>query len=150
MLVSAADQREIYIHTHTHTYIYLPLATLSHPLPSLTHLGHHRAENWAPLVVWQLPIRFLCCTWPCIYVKASCSINPTLSFLDYFNKFLLYICSSIPALKISSSVSFLWVPHISIKIWYFLLSFRTDFTLYDNSRSIFLQITPILFLFVAA
>ena len=36
----------IHTHTHTHTHIYPP-SLLNLP-PTPTHLGHHRAQNWAP------------------------------------------------------------------------------------------------------
>ena len=41
-----------------------------------------------------------------MYVKATFSISPNLSFPDCVHKSVLYICVSIPAIEIGSSVSY--------------------------------------------
>ena len=99
-----------------YVYIYsLPLdppPTLPHP----TFLGHHRAPSRAPCTIQQLPTGYLLYTWWCIYVKASLSICPALSFLHHVYKFILYICISIPGLQICSSVPFSYIPYICFNI----------------------------------
>ena len=42
----------------------------------------------------------------CVYVNATLSIRPTLSFPSYVHKSIHYICVSIPTLQIGSSVPF--------------------------------------------
>ena len=89
----------------SHNYVYC-LPPGSHPTP----LGHHRAPGWAPCVIQQLPTSYLFYTRSYIYVSATFSIHPALSFPCYVHKSVLYICVSISSLKTSSSLLFFWIP----------------------------------------
>ena len=40
--------------TCSSSFLSLPI-----PTPYLTPLGHHRAQGWAPCVIWKLPTRYL-------------------------------------------------------------------------------------------
>ena len=60
--------------------------------------GHHTAPSWAHWAIWQFPTSYLFCTWECIYVSATLWIHPTLSFLPYVHKSILYVCISDVAL----------------------------------------------------
>ena len=42
--------------------------------------GHHRAPNWAPCAIQQVPTSYLVSTWYCINVSAALSVQPTLPF----------------------------------------------------------------------
>ena len=90
-----------YKYTYIPSLLGLPTA---HPHPTLP--GHHRAPSWASCDVQRLPTSCLFYTWQHIYVNATLSICPTLSFPCCVHKSILYIFISIPALKIGSSVSF--------------------------------------------
>ena len=50
------------------------------------------------------------------------SIHPTLSSHNCAHKSILYICTFIPALQISSSVTFFKIPYICINTWHLLNS----------------------------
>ena len=79
-----------------HTYISPP--SLTYPPPShLTHLGHHRASSWA--AVEQLPASYIFYTWKCIYVIATLSIHPTLSFPLCVHQSVPYVYTSIQTLQ---------------------------------------------------
>jgi len=60
--------------------------------------GHHTAPSWAHWAIRQFPTSYLFCTWECIYVSATLWIHPTLSFLPYVHKSILYVCISDVAL----------------------------------------------------
>ena len=90
MLVSAIHQHESAIS------IYIRLLP---PEPSLpphpTPLGCHRALVWAACAIQQIPAGWLCYACWCIYVSATLSIRPTLSFPDCVHKSslnLLQLC----------------------------------------------------------
>ena len=86
----------------SHNYTRIPFLLSLPPLPHPTHLGHHRAPGWAPRVMQQLLTSSLFYTRVCIYVNATFSIHPTLSFPHCVHKSLLYI--SIPSPQIGSSM----------------------------------------------
>ena len=91
-----------------HVYIYpLPLKPLSHHPRSQT-LGCHRAPSWAPCARQQLPASRLFYPGWCInvYVSAAFSVHPTFSFPCCVYNSVLYVCVSILALQIDSSVPF--------------------------------------------
>ena len=98
-----------------------------------SHLGHHRALSRVPGAIHLVLISYLFYTQQCINVNPNLPVHPTLGN----HKFVLYICDSISALQISSSVPFFYIPHISdiINLFFSL----TCFTLYDN-----LQVHPCL------
>ena len=54
----------------------------------------------------RLPTSFLINTWWCTYVSAALSVHPSLPFHLCVRKSLLYVCVSVPALQIGSSVPF--------------------------------------------
>ena len=75
MSVSAVQWSEsaICIHISSPSWISLP------PL-HLTHLGPHRALNWAPYATQHLPVSYLYYTWYCIHANSTLPIHPTLPF----------------------------------------------------------------------
>ena len=100
MLVSAVQQHALTICLR----IYLP-SWGSFPPPPISPLkvitgrrGHHTAPSWAHWAIRQFPTSYLFCAWECIYVSATLWIHPTLSFLPYVDKSILYVCISDVAL----------------------------------------------------
>ena len=67
--------------------------------------------NWAPCAVQALPTSYLFYTWQSIYVKATLSVCPTLSFMRCVHKYSFNICISLPALPIGASVPFSFIFH---------------------------------------
>ena len=61
-----------------HTYI--PSLLSIPPTPLSTPLGHHRTWSRVPYAIQKLPTSYLFYTWECIYVNATLSICPILSF----------------------------------------------------------------------
>ena len=68
-------------------------------------------------------LSFLCFRFPillyvqqCIYVDATLSVGPTLSFPLCVHKAFLYIYISLPALQIDSSVPLFQIPNIHINV----------------------------------
>ena len=51
-----------------------------------------------------------------MYVSATLSIYPTLSFPTHVHKSLLYVWTSVPALQIGSLESFSYIPYIYLNI----------------------------------
>ena len=86
-----------FCHTSTwgnHRYTYVPSLNLpptSHLIPPLEVVT---AGDWAPCVMQQLPIPCLFYTWSCIYVKATLSTCPFLSFPHCVYKSVLCVCGS--------------------------------------------------------
>ena len=65
--------------------------SLRHPTP----LGHHRALSWAPCALPQLPTSCLVDSLWCVYINATLSVDPTLSFpFSCVHKSIFYICVS--------------------------------------------------------
>ena len=90
MLVSAMQQREaaINIHISAPSWASLPPQPQSHPSGS--------SQSWTELrVIQQLPTNCLFYTRHCIYVNATLSVRPTLSFPHCAHKSVLYVCVSI-------------------------------------------------------
>ena len=79
--------------THISPPYWASFTTPSHPL------GHHRARSWAPRATWQLPTSCVFHTRQYIYVSATLSVHPTLSFPPFVHKSVLYVWVSIPALQ---------------------------------------------------
>jgi len=52
------------------------------PQPHPTYLGHHRALNWVPCAIEQVPTSYLFYTHYCIYVNPNLLIRPTLLLLQ--------------------------------------------------------------------
>ena len=66
----------------------------------LSRLSRHRSSlGWAPVALWQLPACHLFHAWWGMYVNATLSVCPTLSFPPCVHKSVLYICTPIPAFK---------------------------------------------------
>ena len=59
----------------------------------------------------------------CLYVNATLSICPTLSFPPGVHKSILYLCTSTPALKIGSAAPFFEIPYLCINTWRLFFSF---------------------------
>ena len=126
----------------------LPLEpSLWFPIDS-TPPGCHRALDWAPRTIQQLPTCYLFYTWFCIRLfffildlfifnftllyntvlvfirfNATLSIRPTLFFPHWVHKSVLYVCVSIAALQIGPSVSFFYIPYVCVNIRYLFFSF---------------------------
>ena len=94
----------------------LPLEPPSHPHSHLAPLGHCRAHGGLPMLYrgFLLAIYFTCVT---IYVSATLSVHPTLSFPHWVHKSILYICIFIPALHILH--------------WYYFSRFHIYALIYD-------------------
>ena len=91
--------------------LYVYLYPLFFGFPS--HLGHHRSLSRVPCAIQQALISYLFYTQQSIYVSPNLPIRPTPPSPVGNHKFVLYICDSISALQISSSVPFYQIPHIS-------------------------------------
>ena len=61
------------------------------------------------ILAWRIPSVY-------INVNATISISPTLSFPCWLHKSILYVCVSIPALQIKSTLPFFWISHIRVNI----------------------------------
>ena len=94
-----------YAYTHP-----LPLGPPFPPIPPNQAITEHRAE----LLYSRFPLAIYF-THGCIYVKPNLPIHPTLLF-PTMSMSILYICLSIPALQIGSSVPFFQIPHICTNI----------------------------------
>ena len=101
-LISVIHQHELAIGIH----MSLPLEPPSHFPPFPTPLGCYRSLVWGPRVIQQTPIGCLFYIQCCVCVHAALSIPLNLSFLSpaLVHKSVLYICISIAALEIGSSV----------------------------------------------
>ena len=84
MLVSAVQQCESVIIIHISPPSWASL--LCHPTP----LGHLSVPDWDSCAVQQLPTNYLFYTWQCIYVSATFSICPTLTFCGCVRMPVLY------------------------------------------------------------
>ena len=82
------------------------LGPASHLPPHPTPLGCHRALGWVPCIKQQIPTGYLFYIRQCVCFSATLSVHPTFSFPHCVRKSVLYICVSIAALQISSSVLF--------------------------------------------
>ena len=131
--------------SHNYTYI-TSLLSLS-PLPqSLSHhLGHYRVPGWAH-VIEKLFTIYLFYTWWCIYVCATFSICPTLSFPHCVHKSILSICASTPSLQRRSLIRFFQI-HIYVLIFYIYFFSLNYFILYNRllGLSTSLELTQIHF-----
>ena len=81
-----------------YVYIYL----LFFVLPS--HLDHHRALSRVPCAMQQALTSYLLYTQKCIYVNTNLPIHPTPLSLLSIHMFIFYVCFSVSALQIGSSV----------------------------------------------
>ena len=123
MLVSAISKV-----IHLYVYIY----PLLFGAPSL--LGHGRALNRVPRAVQQVLVSHLSHTQQCIYVHPNLPNPHSCPFGVY--KCVLYICDSISALQISSSLPFFQIPHISDIIWNLFFSFWLPWLCMTHARPI--------------
>ena len=101
-----------FCHTTTqiiNNYTYVTYLPCTHPIP----LSHHRVPGWAPCVIQQLLTSYLFHTWWYIYVDATFSIHPTLSFPCWIN-FGSFNSGSILALHFS------WVDGMSFSLQLYL------------------------------
>ena len=73
-------------HNYTCITSLLSLPPSPHAAPS----GRHGAPGWAPRVTQQLLTSHLLYTWQCMYVSATFSVRPTLSFPHCVHKSILY------------------------------------------------------------
>ena len=111
-----------------------------------------QAPVWVPWVIQQIFIGYLFYIQKCICFHATLSIHLTLSFLfsALVCKSVLYICILVAALQIGSSVPSLYIPYISINIWYLFFSFWLTSLCIIVSRFIqFIRTELAAFLFMA-
>ena len=109
VLVSVVQQHasalSTYTHTHTHTHTYISpasWASSSTPISPLSGITEHQAE--LPVLHSSFPLAILHMV---VYIFQCCSsISPTLSLPRWVHKSILYVCVSIPALQIGSSIPF--------------------------------------------
>ena len=92
----------------THIPSLLRFPPTSHPSP----LGHHRAPNWAPCAICQLPTSRLFYTWSCVYVSAALSIHPIISSRLCVHMSALYVCVCLSSLQMGSSLPVFWIPYM--------------------------------------
>ena len=123
--------------SHKDTYIPSLLRLSPTPNQPITPLGHQRVPGWAPCVIQPLPTNSLFYTWQYIYISVLLFqfiplSFPSMSFLD--------ICIPIPALKITSSVPFFYLPYTCINNTKFVFLFLTSLCITD-SRFIYLNLT---------
>ena len=106
--------------SYMYTYI-LSLSDVSPtPTPHPTHLSHHRAPHRALCVYSSFP--------QAIYfthgsVHMSVLLSQFIPLSPPVCTWPLYVCVSIPALQIGSSVPFFQIPYICVKIWHLFFSF---------------------------
>ena len=84
-------------------------------------LDHHRTFSSVPYSIQQILVSYLFYTQQCIYVCPNLPIHLTPLSPFGNHKFVLYICDSISALQINSSLPFFQIPHISSFTHYFSL-----------------------------
>ena len=108
-------------------YIYISSLLCLPSTPHPTLLGCHRAPGSVPC--YSATFYDLFYTWLCIFQCYSPKMS-SLSFPHCVHKSILYVCISIPALQIASSVLFFQSPYICVNIQYlfFILHF---FYFYD-------------------
>ena len=82
---------------------------LAHSSPHPTPLGHHRARLSS--LCFTATSHYLFYTWQYIQFNVMLSIPSTLFFPHYVHKSIFYICVSVPALQIVSSVPFFQIPY---------------------------------------
>ena len=106
VLVSAVQQCESALSIHISSFL---LSLPPTPLPT-SHLPRSswstRLNSLCYTAMFPLAIHFTYGYFICVYFSSTLSICPTLSFTYYDLKSILYVCVSIPALQIGSSVPF--------------------------------------------
>ena len=104
VLVSVVQQHASALSTYTHTHIYPPPPEPppQPPISPLSGITEHQAE--LPVLHSSFPLAILHMV---VYIFQCCSsISPTLSLPRCVHKSILYVCVSIPALQIGSSIPF--------------------------------------------
>ena len=84
--------------------LYVYMYPLFFGFPS--HVGHHRAISRVSCALQQVLISSLFCTYSCIHVNPNLPIHPAPFSPLSVHMFVLYVCVSISALQIGSSVPF--------------------------------------------
>ena len=90
-------------HRYTHAPSILNLPATSHPHP--TPPGCHRALVWVPWVIQQIPTGYFTCGSVYASMLISPFVPPSPSPTHCVHKSVLYVCVSIAALQIGSSLS---------------------------------------------
>ena len=80
--------------------------------------GHHRAPNWAPCAIQQVPTSYLFYSWGSVYM--SIPISQFILPVPHVHKSILYICISIHALRIVSSEPKM----IQMSIYFYFSSYK--------------------------
>ena len=105
MLASNVQQNESAVCVYVYIYIYIPLPS---GLPSRS--GHCRALGRVPCAIQCVPISFdFVYTIDGIYMSILFSRFPP-AFHRGIHTFVSYVCVSISALQIRSSIPFFWIP----------------------------------------
>ena len=121
VLFSAVQQSESAVCKHIYSLVELP--PTSHPIPPLQVITEHRTE--LPVLYSRFPLD-TCFTYGTVHMSVLIS-QPSL--LHCVHMSLLYVCISISALQIGSSVPSFQIPHICFI--YFLLFFLCYFLNYE-------------------
>ena len=97
-------------HNYIYIYIYIYIYPFPESLPPhfrFIPLGHHRAPGWAPQVTQQLSTSYLFYTREC-HICQCHFLNSPYPLFPCVHMSVLYVCISIPSLKVGSSVPFLF------------------------------------------
>ena len=107
VLISAIQQSESATHIHIYLFFRFP-----------SRLGRHRARSGVSGAIQQVHISYL--FYPqdqqYMYVNPSLPVHPASPFPLGIHKFILYLCVSISALQIRSSIAFFQISHICVNI----------------------------------
>ena len=102
-------------------YMYIPsLMNLPPTSPHLAHPGH-QSTTPSSLCLQQLPTSYPFYTQQCPDISPNLPIHSTHTLCVHTS--ISYICVSITALKMGSSVPLFQIPHTCINIWYLFFSF---------------------------
>ena len=133
-----------------YVYLYpLPLGPPSPPtpFPPIQVITEHRAE--LPVLYGRFPLAIYF-THGSVFMSNLISQFIPPSPQPHVHMCILYVCVSIPALQIGSSVPFFQIPHICLNIRCLCFSFWLTSLCMTDSRSIHISTNdPISFLFMA-
>ena len=99
----------------SYTYTYIPSLLDLPPIPPHpTRLGHHWALSWTPCAISRVPLA-ICCTHGSVYMSIPISQFILHTLLPRVHTSVLYVCVSLPALQMGSSVPFFEIPRICLR-----------------------------------
>ena len=129
----------------SHRYTYIPSLLNLPPTP----LGWYRAPVWVSWAIQQIPVGYLFSIWYCKFPCYSFHTSHPLLPSPHVHKSILYVCFSISALKINSSVTFLSFTHVCIRKLYLSFSCWLISLCIIGSRFILIRTDSNVFLFIA-